>query len=149
MSSASPEPEPDPEALAATIAANLAEMNERIATKCAAVGRDRPVLVAVSKTKPLEYITSALAAGQHDFGENYLQEMVEKATALAGNTDVRWHFIGTLQSNKVKMLAGCPNLAMVHTLPSQKTAAKLSAASEELRPGNPLAVLVQVNSPWA
>lgn len=131
----------------------------------------------MSKTKPLEYVTAALAAGQHDFGENYIQELQEKSAALADNKDVkygplspryvlhlsftstkprscrtraasarRWHFIGTLQSNKVKHLVACPNLALVHTMPSLKTARKLDSASKELRPGNPLAVLVQVNT---
>ena len=142
---AEPEPEPEP-AVGPMVAANLAEVNKRIAAKCAALGREEPVLVAVSKTKPLEYVTAALSAGQHHFGENYIQELVEKSAALADNTDVKWHYIGQLQSNKVKMLVQCPNLALVHTVPSQKTAGKLNNASTELRPDNPLAVLVQVNT---
>ena len=134
----------------------------------------------MSKTKPLEYVNAALAAGQCDFGENYIQELQEKSTALKDNKDVkcvlaptslplpghaarsrptegkcsalayshlpRWHFIGTLQSNKVKQLVACPNLALVHTMPSTTTASKLDAAAKQLRPGNPLAVLVQVNT---
>ena len=139
----SSEPQQDPEDVS-FVTANLADVNARICAKCTALGRAKPVLVAVSKTKPLEYVTAALAAGQNDFGENYIQELAEKSAALAGDKMVRWHYIGQLQSNKVKVLAACPNLAMVHTLPSQKTANKLSAACEELRPGNPLAVLVQV-----
>jgi PLP dependent protein len=63
-------------------------------------------LVAVSKTQPAEAIREAYAAGQRDFGENYAQEWREKADALADLADLRWHFIGALQTNKVKYLAG-------------------------------------------
>lgn len=62
----------------------------------------RVILVAVSKTKPIEDIEALYALGQRDFGENYVQELVKKKTALPG--DIRWHFIGHLQSNKVKLI---------------------------------------------
>jgi len=63
-------------------------------------------LVAVSKTQPAGAIREAYAAGQRDFGENYAQEWREKADALSDLPDLRWHFIGALQTNKVKYLAG-------------------------------------------
>lgn len=74
----------------------------------------KAVLVAVSKTKPIEAIQEAYAAGQRVFGENYVQEMVTKAAALP--TDIQWHFIGHLQSNKVKMIA--PFVSLIHGVDS-------------------------------
>lgn len=148
---AATEAEPEPEAeIFGQVAQNLKSVNARIAAKSEELGRAPPVLVAVSKTKPLEYVQAGLAAGQRDFGENYIQELAEKSKALADTPGgIRWHYIGQLQSNKVKLLAACPNLALVHTLPSAKTARKLSAACEELRLAAgepPLGVLVQVNT---
>ncbi len=64
----------------------------------------QPRLVAVSKTKPVELLKEAYDAGQRDFGENYVQELSDKAPQLPD--DIRWHFIGHLQSNKVKSLLG-------------------------------------------
>jgi PLP dependent protein len=71
-------------------------------------------LVAVSKTQPPSAIREAYAAGQRDFGENYAQEWRDKALALADLADLTWHFIGSLQTNKVRLLA--PRVAYVHTL---------------------------------
>lgn len=73
-------------------------------------------LIAVSKTKPDEDILSAYAAGQRDFGENYVQEMVAKAEILP--KDIRWHFIGHLQSNKVKYIV--PFVHLIHGVDSFK-----------------------------
>jgi pyridoxal phosphate enzyme (YggS family) len=73
-------------------------------------------LVAVSKTKPMEDIMELYAAGQRDFGENYVQELMAKAVALP--KDIRWHFIGHLQSNKVKMIA--PFVHLIHGVDSVK-----------------------------
>ncbi len=81
-------------------------------------------LVAVSKTQPPEAIRAAHAAGQRDFGENYAQEWREKADALADLGDLRWHFIGGLQTNKVKYLAG--RVAYVHTVDRVELARELS-----------------------
>lgn len=104
-----------------------------------------PTLVAVSKTKPAELIAAAYGAGQRDFGENYVQEVVAKAPALPD--DVRWHFIGHLQSNKVKELLSVPNLACVHTVDSLKLANELQKRAVQLRkPDAPLTVFVQVNT---
>src|SRR5438477_3180708 len=68
-------------------------------------------LVAVSKTKPIEDIKTLYDLGQRDFGENYVQELTEKATQLP--EDIRWHFIGHLQTNKVKYIAPFVHLIQV------------------------------------
>ncbi len=81
-------------------------------------------LVAVSKTQPPEAIREAYAAGQRDFGENYAQEWRAKADALADLADLRWHFIGGLQANKVKYLAG--RVAYVHTVDREELAKEIS-----------------------
>ena len=73
-------------------------------------------LVAVSKTKPVEDILELYNLGQRDFGENYVQELVEKYEQLP--EDIRWHFIGHLQSNKVKHIA--PFVSLVHSVDSEK-----------------------------
>lgn len=99
-------------------------------------------LIAVSKTKPIELIAAAASAGHQDFGENYVQELVEKAEAL---TDIRWHFIGRLQSNKVKLLCSAPNLFAVHTIHNEKLANALQK-QWELKDAPPLNVFVQVNT---
>jgi pyridoxal phosphate enzyme (YggS family) len=81
-------------------------------------------LVAVSKTQPPEAIREAYAAGQRDFGENYAQEWRAKAEALADLPELRWHFIGGLQTNKVKYLAG--RVAFVHTVDRAELAEEIS-----------------------
>jgi PLP dependent protein len=73
-------------------------------------------LVAVSKTKPVEDILALYNLGQRDFGENYVQELVEKYKLLP--KDIRWHFIGHLQSNKVKQIA--PFVSLIHSVDSEK-----------------------------
>lgn len=76
----------------------------------------KAVLVAVSKTKPVEDILELYELGQRDFGENYVQELVEKQQQLP--KDIRWHFIGHLQTNKVKYIA--PFVYLIHGVDSQK-----------------------------
>lgn len=78
--------------------------------------KDKATLVAVSKTKPIEDIKALYELGQRDFGENYVQELVEKQTILPH--DIRWHFIGHLQSNKVKHIASFVHL--IHGVDSLK-----------------------------
>ncbi len=73
-------------------------------------------LVAVSKTKPVEEILALYHLGQRDFGENYVQELVDKQAQLP--KDIRWHFIGHLQSNKVKLIA--PFISLIHSVDSLK-----------------------------
>ncbi len=74
------------------------------------------MLVAVSKTKPVHDIQALYDLGQRDFGENYVQELVEKQAQLP--TDIRWHFIGHLQSNKVKYIA--PFVYLIHSVDNEK-----------------------------
>jgi pyridoxal phosphate enzyme (YggS family) len=81
-------------------------------------------LVAVSKTHPAEAIREAFVAGQRDFGENYAQEWREKADALADLAGLRWHFIGSLQTNKVKYLAG--RVHAIHTVDREELAREIS-----------------------
>ncbi len=76
--------------------------------------KDKATLVAVSKTKPIEDIEVLYNLGQHDFGENYVQELVDKEANLP--KDIRWHFIGHLQSNKVKYIA--PFVHLIHGVDS-------------------------------
>jgi len=103
-----------------------------------------PRLVAVSKTKPAEAVQEAYEAGQRVFGENYVQEMLDKAPLLP--KDIQWHFIGHLQSNKVKaIIEGVPNLTMIETVDSTKLADKLNKAVEAAK-RDPLPVMVQVNT---
>jgi pyridoxal phosphate enzyme (YggS family) len=98
-------------------------------------------LVAVSKTWPAEAVREAYAAGQRDFGENYAQEWREKADALADLADLVWHFIGSLQTNKVKYLAG--RVGWVHTVDRLALAQELSRRS--VARGATTRVLVEVN----
>lgn len=89
-----------------SIERNLKHIKESIPTNV--------VLVAVSKTKPNEMLMEAYSVGQRDFGENYVQELVDKKEQLPN--DIRWHFIGHLQSNKVKYIA--PFVFLIHGVDS-------------------------------
>ncbi|CAA7269443.1 unnamed protein product [Cyclocybe aegerita] len=140
MTEAAPLEIPSPERTA-ELKESLEEIRERV--KAASLPGSSPTLVAVSKYKPASDILACYRDGQLDFGENYVQELEEKARVLP--TDIRWHFIGTLQSNKAKILASIPNLFSVQTLGSIKAATSLNKAL----PGDrvsPLRVLIQVNT---
>jgi pyridoxal phosphate enzyme (YggS family) len=122
------------------IARNLAQVRERIASAARAAGRAPETirLLAVSKKMPADDVRAALAAGQRAFGENYAQELRDKSALLAGEpAPPEWHFIGPLQSNKVKYVAG--KAALVHSIDSP---ALLDAFEAR---GAPQACLVQVN----
>ncbi|WHP32196.1 YggS family pyridoxal phosphate-dependent enzyme [Trabulsiella odontotermitis] len=127
------------------IAHNLAQVRDKILTAAARCGRDSEevTLLAVSKTKPASAIEEAIAAGQRAFGENYVQEGVDKIRYFqdAGHSDLQWHFIGPLQSNKSRLVA--EHFDWCHTIDRLKIAARLS----EQRPANlpPLNVLIQIN----
>lgn len=132
------------------VGAHLDEVNQAIAKACIDAGRDRNDvrLVAVSKTKPLELIQTAYDCGQRVFGENYAQELVEKAEAL-GKEDVQWHYIGTLQSNKASMLVKgvVPyGKLVVETVNSWKVAKKLDSAMSDFDGQKTLEVFVQINT---
>ncbi|CAK9050538.1 unnamed protein product [Durusdinium trenchii] len=129
----------------------LAQVQEKVrgavAARAAAVTTpEAPVrLVAVSKTKPVEDLKAAYDAGHRHFGENYVQELVEKSPQMPA--DVQWHFIGHLQSNKVGMLVkGCPGLTCLETIDSEKLARTVDKAWKAAYPERPLGVMVQVNS---
>ena len=85
-------------------------------------------LVAVSKTKPVQDLQEAYAAGQRIFGENYVQELVDKQAQLP--TDIQWHFIGNLQSNKVKYIA--PFVALIHGVNSISTLKEIDKQAKKL-----------------
>ena len=127
-----------------TVEAGLASVRDRIARAANAVGRDPSSvrLIAVSKTKPASAVREAYAAGQRDFGENYAQELAQKAEELADLTDLRWHFIGHLQTNKARFVVRVAH--MVHTVDGPSLARELGKrAAKEGR--EPLPVLVEVN----
>ncbi|CDO70643.1 hypothetical protein BN946_scf184756.g9 [Trametes cinnabarina] len=130
---------------AAELKESLAEIRQRVeAAGAKTASRTRPAtLVAVSKYKPASDVLACYDAGQRDFGENYVQELVDKAAQLP--QDIRWHFIGSLQSNKAKILASIPNLYAVQTVSSVKGATALHKALPADRP-TPLNVLLQVNT---
>src|SRR3712207_456073 len=95
------------QAEADTIAARLERIQERIALACARAGRrpEEVALIGVSKTWPVEAVEAAVQAGLTDFGENRVQELVEKAAVIPGGIaggPVRWHMIGHLQRNKAR-----------------------------------------------
>jgi len=117
----------------ATIADNLQQVKARLA------GASGVTLLAVSKSQPVESVRAAVAAGQKAFGENYVQEAIEKMNAVPG---LEWHLIGPLQSNKTRVVA--ERFDWVQTVASEKIAHRLS----EQRPAGraPLNVLIQVNA---
>ena len=125
-----------------TIAANLQDVRERLGAGCRAAGRspDEVQLLAVSKAFGPEAVAQAFAAGQRSFGENYIQEAVEKINALR-HLPLEWHCIGPIQGNKTRLVA--QNFDWVHTVDRLKTAQRLS----DQRPAHlaPLQVCIQVN----
>jgi len=123
-------------------AQQLAEVRERIAVAARKSGRapDAVRLVAVSKTKSVQAIAALAELGQHDFGENQMQEALAKIEYLQGR-GLEWHFIGHLQSNKTRFIPGHFN--WVHSLDSERLAARISAAMPA--GATPVRLLVQVN----
>lgn len=100
---------------------------------------DKATLVAVSKTKPVADIFELYQAGQRDFGENYVQELLEKQPQLPA--DIRWHFIGHLQSNKVKFIA--PFIHLIHSVDSPSLLREIDKQS--VRCNRPVNCLLQVH----
>ncbi len=102
-------------------------------------------LIAVSKLQPTDALAELYDLGHRDFGENYAQELNEKATALAarGMKGIRWHFIGHLQTNKVKTII--PWVSAVHSVDSFKLAAELSKRWAPLNKPHPLPVFIEIN----
>ena len=135
------------------IADNLQAVQARISEAAALAGRspESVRLLAVSKTWPLACVVEATEAGQRAFGENYVQEGIDKLTAIAGR-NLEWHFIGPLQSNKSRPVA--EHFDWVHTIDRLKIAERLSEQRPTYLP--PLQACIQVNisclrlaRPWA
>jgi PLP dependent protein len=129
-------------AIMTTIADNLQSVHQRIAAACALAQRpvNEVTLLAVSKTFGPDAVREAHACGQMAFGENYIQEAVEKIEMLR-DLPLQWHCIGPIQSNKTRLVAA--HFAWAHTVDRLKTAQRLS----EQRPASmpPLQVCLQVN----
>jgi pyridoxal phosphate enzyme (YggS family) len=128
----------------AELATRLARVRTRIADACAAAGRDRAAvtLVAVTKTYPASDVLHLAVLGARDIGENRDQEAAPKAAAVAeAGAEVRWHFVGQLQRNKARSVAGYATL--VHSVDSVRLARALGTAAGDRE--SPLAVLVQVS----
>lgn len=121
---------------------NLRKIRDLLHKNALACGRDPESvrLVAVSKKQPLSAVLEAAAAGQRDFGENLVQEGLDKILT-AGRDDLIWHFIGHLQSNKTRPVAG--HFDWVHTIDREKTARRLNEQRPDDKP--PLNVCIQVN----
>jgi len=123
----------------------LRDVKRRIAEATALAGQSKePRLVAVSKLHGADLVKACYDLGHRCFGENYVQELVDKSAVLP--EDIQWHFIGHLQSNKAKQLVEeCKSLSAVETVDSDKLAAKLNSAVQAVgRP--PLDVFIQVNT---
>lgn len=110
-----------------------------------------PRLVAVSKLKPVELIVDAYKAGQRHFGENYVNELLEKGNdpiILETCTNIHWHFIGHLQRNKVNKLLSVPNLYVIESIDNEKLASAVNTSWINYRKDEnlKLKVMVQVNT---
>src|SRR5689334_8823018 len=128
----------------AELAGSLARVRARIVDACTAAGRDRAeiTLVAVTKTYPASDVLHLAALGLRDIGENRDQEAAPKATEVAAaGVEVRWHFIGQLQRNKVRSVVRYAHL--VHSVDRPELVTALARARGE--DGEPLGVLLQVS----
>ena len=127
-----------------TLEQRLADVRQRIQQACQAAGRDpaRVALLAVSKLQPAQAVRQAQQAGQQAFGENYVQEALDKMAALADlRGAIEWHLIGPLQSNKTRVVAEA--FDWVHSVDRLKIAQRLSDQRPAQLP--PLNVCLQVN----
>lgn len=120
---------------------NLKEIETRIQGACLAGGRKREdvKLIAVSKTKPVEMLQEAYDCGCRDFGENKVQELVDKYDKMP--KDIRWHMIGHLQRNKVKYIVD--KVYLIHSVDSLRLAGEIS--KEAVKKGVTVSILVEIN----
>ena len=127
-----------------SIASGLNDVRARLSAAALAAGRDlgSVKLIAVSKLQPAAAVREAYAEGQRDFGENYVQELVQKAEQLRDLPELRWHLIGHLQRNKARLVV--PLVSMVHTVDTAELALELSKRFANVAQGR-LAVLVEVS----
>jgi len=125
----------------------LLEKYYEVQTKISSLTEDgnQVNLIAVSKLKSVEEIEALYQEGQRDFGENYTQDLIEKAKELEakGIKDIRWHFLGKLQTNKIKSLLS--HVYQIHSLDSVRTAIILSKKRHAQAPDEPLEVFLQIN----
>lgn len=123
------------------LTSNLKQIHAQIDAATRRAGRDPASvrLIAVSKTKPAQLVNEAVAAGQLVFGENYVQELVVKAAEV--QSPVEWHFIGHLQSNKVRQLAGL--VTMIHSVDRISLAREIDRQWAQI--GTVCDILIQVN----
>ncbi len=120
---------------------NLEQVRQKIKDACDRSGRDagEVTLISVSKTKPLSMLEEAYEAGARDFGENKVQELLEKIPRLP--EDVRWHMIGHLQRNKVKYIVG--KVSLIHSVDSLRLAEEISR--EAVKQDTSVDILLEVN----
>ncbi|MDH5392333.1 MAG: YggS family pyridoxal phosphate-dependent enzyme [Gammaproteobacteria bacterium] len=125
------------------LAKNLKNVKQRLMQAATQANRSAESirLIAVSKTKPAADIEQAYLAGQREFGENYLQEAVDKIAQLSQLADIKWHFIGSIQSNKTKQIA--EYFDWVHSVDRLKLAQRLSQQRVDTKA--PLNICLQVN----
>jgi pyridoxal phosphate enzyme (YggS family) len=125
------------------IAENIQHIQDRISSACLRAGRSpsEVTLIAVTKTFGVPFVLEAIRAGVSDFGENYIQELRDKQTAVAGSS-VRWHFIGHLQTNKIKYIV--PWIHMVHSVDSVRLGNELDRAAR--KESRTIGVMVEVNT---
>lgn len=123
------------------ITENFALVKKNMETACRKAGRnpDEASLIAVSKTKPIEMLREAYEAGCRDFGENKVQEIMDKYGQLP--SDIRWHMIGHLQRNKVKYIVD--KVFLIHSVDSYRLACEIS--KEAVKKGIEVNILVEVN----
>lgn len=128
-----------------SIARRLAEIRESIAMACSRSGRTLSDvrLLAVSKMQPLELIEEAYAAGLRDFGENYVQELAQRRKALLHLSEIRWHLIGHLQTNKAKQ--ALQSAHVFEALDSEKLLQELAHRAADSGARLPWPVFIQVN----
>lgn len=124
-----------------TIAERWRDIRGRVDAACERAGRpaSEVTIVAVSKTHPASAVCEAAAAGATDFGENYAQELAAKRGDVSACGDVRWHYIGRLQRNKAKLVAG--QVALVHAVDSVELAQELGKRAAQVQP-----ILLAVNA---
>ena len=120
---------------------NLEQVRQKIKDACERAGRDEKdvTLISVSKTKPLSMLREAYEAGARDFGENKVQELMEKIPEMP--EDIRWHMIGHLQRNKVKYIVG--KVFLIHSVDSLRLAEEISR--EAVKQDTTVNILLEVN----
>ncbi|GBP05769.1 Pyridoxal phosphate homeostasis protein [Eumeta japonica] len=128
----------------------LTQIEGAVARRSKELPQVAPKLVAVSKTKPVAMIVKAYEYGQRHFGENYVNELAEKANSpelLDKCKDIKWHFIGHLQTNKINKLLGSPGLHMIETIHSDNLANNINKQWPKYRKNDEnLKVMVQINT---